>query len=111
MTQRAARGGPPPRPEPERLGALLSTVLKHVEAQHGPLFTIQQGWTKLVGKRLAAHTRPVSLRRGRLVVYADRPGDSFALSYQRPQLLERLQAVTDGHVDEIVIRPGEITKG
>ncbi len=99
----------PTHPKPERIGALIPHVLKHVEAQHRPLVTIQQGWAGWVGKRLAAHTRPVSLQRGRLVVYVDRPGDNFALSYQRTQLLEQIQAATEGRVEEIVIRPGDIT--
>ncbi len=99
----------PTPPKSERIDSLIPHVLKRVEERHRPLVTIQQGWAGWVGKRLAAHTRPVSLQRGRLVVYADRPGDNFALSYQRAQLLEQIQAATEARVEEIVIRPGDVT--
>ena len=89
------------------IGALLPKVLKRTQQQYQALFTIQQTWPRLVGKQLAAHTKPVSLRRGRLIVLASQPGDSFALTYQRPQLLKRLQTTTKGRVEELVIRPGE----
>jgi len=94
------------RRQAERLDALIPTVLKRVEAQHSALRAIQQRWGKLVGRELAAHTKPISLRRGRLVVRADQPGDGFVLSYQRAQLLKRLGAAAPGRVEEIIIRPG-----
>jgi hypothetical protein len=94
---------PPVRP----IRALLPDVLKRVEQRHRTLFTIQRSWGRLVGKRLAAHTRPLSLLRGGLVVAVDHPGDGFMLSYQRPRLLERLQAAVPGKVQEIIIRPAD----
>lgn len=92
----------------KRIGALIPAVLQHAAREHKPLFTIQRGWSRLVGKALAAHSRPVSLRRGRLVVHVDQPGDSFVLKYARPRLLRQLQARTEGRVEEIVVRAGEI---
>lgn len=91
----------------EPLKALIPGVLKRVEARHRTLLAIQKRWGGLVGKALAAHCKAVSLRSGRLVVVVDRPGDSFVLSYQREQLLERLRTGTAGAVEEIVIRPGD----
>ena len=93
--------------KPQRIHSVIEGVLKDVGQRHTALSAIQREWKQLVGKRLAAHTRPVSLRRGRLIVQAARPGDSFTLSYQRAELLERLKTVTEGRVEEIVIRPGE----
>lgn len=89
---------------------VLASVLQHAQAQHAPLEQIQRQWRALVGRVLAAHTRPVSLRRGRLVVHADHPGDSFMLSYQRVTLLQHLQTMSNARVEEIVIRPGLLTK-
>ena len=88
------------------IGALIPAVLRHVEQEHGALATVRREWRKAVGNRLAAHAKPVSLRRGRLVVCVDRPGDGFALSYERAKLLERLRAATGGKIDELIIRPG-----
>jgi len=96
-----------PRPAPQQIGPVIQEVLQRVGERRGALIAIQRDWRKLVGKGLATHTRPVSLRRGQLVVHAARPGDSFALSYQRPRLLERLRTSTEGRVQELVIRPGD----
>ena len=87
---------------------VIDDVLRQTAKRQRPLFAIQRRWPRLVGKRLAAHTRPVSLRRGRLIVHADQPGDSFALNYARPRLLEQLQSSAAGGVEEIVIRAGAV---
>lgn len=100
------------RRETDTLATLLPGVLRRVERQAKPLQGIQARWPRLVGRALAGHTKPVSLRRGRLVVLADQPGDGFALSYQRAQVLARLARTRGcrGLVQEIVIRPG-LTRG
>lgn len=90
-----------------RIGAVVSEVLRHARRRAGPLMAIRRQWGVIVGRRLAAHTKPMSLRSGRLIVHVDRPGDGFTLSYQRAELLERLQALTNERVDELIIRPGE----
>ena len=92
----------------EPLRAIMPAVLRESARKRRPLMGIQRDWTKLVGRQLAGHTKPVSLRRGRLIVHADQPGDSFALSFQRAQLLQRLQTKTKERVEEIVIRPGQV---
>ena len=94
-------------PKAERISAVLPAVLRRLEHQQSALGIVREAWGRLVGKRLSAHTKPVSLRSGRLVVHAERPGDGFALSYARPELLERLRDATQGKVEEIIIRPGE----
>jgi predicted nucleic acid-binding Zn ribbon protein len=94
-----------------RIGEVLPAILQQVKAQHGELFTVQREWVRLVGRRMASHTKPVSLRRGRLMVHADRPGENFELSYQRTQLLERLRTIAGGTIEEIVIRAGEVNSG
>ena len=96
------------RSKPDRIDTVVSGVLKRVQEQHNALLTVQQAWRKLVGPQLARHTRPVSLRRGRLIVHAERPGDNFILSYRREPLLARLRETTHGRVEELVIRPGDL---
>ena len=92
----------------KRIDALIPAVLQQAAREHGPLFAIQRGWSRLVGKALATHTQPVSLRRGRLVICVDQPGDSFELRYAQPRLLKQLRARTKGRVEEIIIRAGEL---
>ena len=94
--------------EAQQIGTVVQQVLARTAKQRGVLANIQRQWGGLVGKALAGHTKPVSLLHGRLIVHADRPGDAFALSYQRAQLLERLQATATERVEEIIIRPGEV---
>ena len=89
----------------EAIGALIPTVLRHVEREQGAMALVRREWRKAAGSRLAAHAKPVSLRRGRLIVCVDRPGDGFALSYERARLLERLRAATGGTIEELIIRP------
>ena len=97
--------------ETKRIDALIPEVLRRTAKRHETLFMIQRIWPRCVGKALAAHTRPVSLQRGRLIVYADQSGDSFALTYARPRLLARLHEATQGRVEDIVVRVGEISQG
>lgn len=90
--------------------ALIPAVLRQVEQQRRTLTAIQREWPALVGRRLAAWTRPVSLRRRQLVVTVESPGEAFLLNYCRPPLLKHLRATTQGKVEEIIIRPGSPRK-
>ena len=96
------------RNKPELLRTVVSTVLARAKQQHGELERIRRRWRALVGPRVAAHTRPMSLRRGRLIIHAEGPGESFTLSYQRARLLAQLRRATKGKVEEIIIRPGAV---
>ena len=89
------------------IGTVVSGILEHAQRQHDTLATIQRAWAALVGKRFAAHTRPTSLRRGRLMVRVDRPGDAFLLRYAHPELPAQLRQCTDGAVSEVVLRPDD----
>ena len=89
---------------------VMPAVLKQADTQRTTLATVQQCWRTLVGRTLAAHSRPVSLRRGRLIVHVEHPGDNFALSFRRAELTSQLQAQTDGRVEELIIRAGELTR-
>lgn len=92
--------------KPQPISAVVSAVLARAKQQRGEIEAIRRRWRALVGPKMAAHTKPVSLRRGRLIVHAEGPGESFTLSYQRTRLLLQLRRMTKGKVEEIVIRPG-----
>jgi predicted nucleic acid-binding Zn ribbon protein len=98
----------PRRAQP--ISELLPGILRQAEQQRSALNTVRMQWRQVAGRALAAHATPVSLRRGRLVVQVDRPGDSFELSFQRPQLLAQLRELTGGRVEELVVRPGELPR-
>ncbi|MDP3703480.1 MAG: DUF721 domain-containing protein [Candidatus Omnitrophota bacterium] len=92
----------------ETIRALIPSVLKGTKERQRAIGAIRRRWTGLVGRRLAMHSRPVTLWRGRLVVHVDQPGDSFELSYQRERLLERLRSLVKEPVEELVIRSGDL---
>ena len=91
----------------QRIGDLLPDVLKHVGKQHALLEDLRKHWPTLVGRRVAAHSRPVSVRKHQLIVAVSHPGESFALHYQKDELLRKLEAQTHGEVTSILVRPGE----
>ena len=93
---------------PERISMVIPRVLKRTRAQQQTLSKIQRNWRGLVGAALATHSRPVSLRRGRLIIHVEEPGDSFALEYRRPKVLQRLETLVPGQVQARVARAGQV---
>ena len=62
-------------------------------------------WAGVVGEHVAAHSRPVSLRDGVLVVHVDEPAWATQLRYLTGELLERLgDAVGAGVVTRVEVR-------
>jgi predicted nucleic acid-binding Zn ribbon protein len=90
--------------------SVLAEVMGKARARHRALQQVQRGWARLVGAPLARHARPVSLRRGQLVVHVDGPGDHFALSCRKAHILGRLNTKTAGAVQELIIRVGDVPR-
>lgn len=100
-----------PRPETSSLGKLIPEVLRRLQEQHQPVQVLQEQWPRVVGRKLAAHSRPMSLRKGRLTVLVDQPGENFALNYQRGEILRRAQALVGAQaVQELWLRPGALPR-
>ncbi len=93
---------------PQRIDAVIQSVVGQAAEHQAPLFAIQRSWPELVGEALAAHSRPVRLARGKLLVYVDHSGDGFEMSYRAPALLRRLREQTLGKIEELVVRTGRI---
>lgn len=71
----------------------LGDVLRRWIAESGDAAeasALFQGWSDVVGAELAAHTRPVEVERGRLIVAADHPGWMHLLRTSEPAILRRL---------------------
>jgi predicted nucleic acid-binding Zn ribbon protein len=100
-----------PKPRDEApLGALIPDVLRRLQEAHQPVQVLQEHWPRIVGRKLAGHSQPVSLRKGRLTVVVDHPGETFALNYQRVEILRRAQALTASPIEALVLRPGSLPK-
>lgn len=62
-------------------------------------------WPEVVGRDLAAHTQPVGVRHGVLVVQADDPAYAEHLAWQERQLIPRLATVLgEGVVTGLQVR-------
>ena len=71
-------------------------------------------WEEVVGTQLAGHTRPLSLRDGRLVIGVDDPAWATQVRYLEADLLARLAAVLGvGEVTavEVRVRPRDRRSG
>lgn len=95
---------------PKPIGELLPALLAHAATKHEASQQLQRNWPRLVGKQLAAHTRPGPIRRGTLTIYTDEPGTNFLLMLEKPRLLEKLNRCLPpaGEIEEILVRPGDI---
>ena len=93
---------------PKPIGELIPAIVRKASVAHQTIQQLQREWRRLVGKELAGHTRPASLRRKTLCVYTDEPGASFLLSMEKGALLAKLNQRTRGRVEELIIRPGEV---
>lgn len=98
----------PSEQEPRRISEALDRVTRRLG---GPptdvLAAIFGHWQQLVGPDIAAHARPVSLRRGRLVLLVDHPAWAGQLRFMTGDLMARIaEATGSGEVQEIHIRVG-----
>jgi predicted nucleic acid-binding Zn ribbon protein len=62
-------------------------------------------WEQVVGPSVAAHSKPVTLRDGVLVVAVDQPAWATQLRYLQADLLRRLgEAAGPGEISEVEVR-------
>lgn len=92
----------------QAIGDLIPKIVQRAAKKHEAIQRLQRHWGRLVGKELARHTRPVSLRRGTLYVQTDEPGSGYVLSLEKPRLLMKLKGCATQEIEEIVVRPGEV---
>jgi predicted nucleic acid-binding Zn ribbon protein len=59
------------RPAMQKAGEFLGRVVKRLERPEAALAWLTSSWPKVVGKALAAHTRPLRCEGGRLEIAAD----------------------------------------
>jgi predicted nucleic acid-binding Zn ribbon protein len=91
---------------PSRVGESLDRVVRSLGGPPaGTLVAVFGGWTDVVGERLAAHARPVSLARGTLVVEVDDGGWATQLRFLESDLKRRLAEAAGGvEIDRVEVR-------
>jgi predicted nucleic acid-binding Zn ribbon protein len=95
--------------DPRPVGSSLQPLLAGLGVDVSPraLHGVFSNWRRVVGEQIAAHARPVSLYRGRLVVVVDHPAWAIQLRYLGPVLLDRFSAfVGETVANELVVRVG-----
>ena len=94
---------------PRRIGELLDGVTRKLGAPPAEaLRAVFNQWPEIAGTVAAAHSRPLSVTRGVLVVAVDEPGWATSLRAVSSQLLRRVEEVAGPGVAERVevrVRP------
>jgi predicted nucleic acid-binding Zn ribbon protein len=91
----------PPRRQPRRVRDSLEQVVDRLGGAPLPaLEAVFARWPEAVGPVIAAHSRPVSMSSGTLVVAVDEPGWATELRYLAAGVLERLKEVAGQPVAE-----------
>ncbi len=80
---------------PRRVGEVLSPALDRIATSDQA--RAYSAWSRAVGERVAASTRPKAFGRGRLTVVCDSSVWANELMYLSPQILRRMDEVLPGH--------------
>ena len=94
--------------------APLENLLKKIIKKLGPKERLTEEdmflvWQTAVGERAAAHSRPRSLRRSRLLVNVDDSGWLYELTLKKKEIMKALEGNLKGRaVKDIRLRIGEI---
>lgn len=98
--------------EPARMGGALDRVVRHLGAPSvAALGALHDRWPELVGERLAAHTRPVAVRDGVLVVGVDDPAWATQVRFMEATLVERLGVLDGAPVRSVEVRVRPSARG
>jgi predicted nucleic acid-binding Zn ribbon protein len=101
-----SKGPHPGHPGPRRVQASLDRLTRALGAPSAAVLeTVFSQWAHVVGAGLAAHSRPLSLSGGVLVVAADDPAWGSELRYLSSRLLARIEQVAGmGAVTKMEVR-------
>ena len=96
----------PPMKHAEQVSSLLKQLLK--QPGMGEQITRHQAWLvwdQLVGKQIAAHARPLKLRKGVLEVQVDHPVWMQQLQMLKPQILAKIaNQIPNAGITDIYLR-------
>ncbi len=97
--------------EPRKVSDTLDDLLRHLGSSRGEtLATVFGRWTDVVGDRVAAHTGPLAVRDGALIIAVDDPAWASELRWQSARLCERARYVlNDDSIERITVRGGPDT--
>ena len=95
--------------EPRPVGEGIDRLLRHLAAPSASVVSaVFEHWPEVVGPGIAAHTRPVSVEEGCLVVAVDDNTWASHLQWSQAEIVERMAAhLGSTEIDRIrtVVRP------
>ncbi|MGH9223357.1 MAG: DciA family protein [Acidimicrobiales bacterium] len=95
--------------EPRKLADSLDRVSSSLGGPTASaLATIFDRWPTIVGASIAAHARPLTLRRGTLTIAVDQPGWATQLTYLEADLKRKIDEVAGPDqvaAIKVVVRP------
>ena len=97
--------------EPARVGDVVSALLKNLGVDKNSVQArVACSWEAIVGKEVAAHTRPAEIRRGVLLVHVDSsPWFNELNRNHRAQVIVRLrETIGENDIRDIKFKIGEI---
>jgi predicted nucleic acid-binding Zn ribbon protein len=80
----------------QRAGEFLGRVVRRLERPEAALAWLAGSWPSVVGKALAAHTRPVRCAAGRLEIAADRRAWQKQLEEMKREICARVNQAWGG---------------
>src|ERR1700677_5222048 len=90
----------------DRAGKLLGGVLRRLDRPEAALAWLTSAWPKVVGKILAAHTKPIRCEAGRLEIVADGKAWQKQLESMKKEFCERVNQDWGGNlVREVKLTP------
>jgi len=90
---------------PRRFNESLDRLIRHLGAPaSADVAAVFERWPELVGERVAAHSRPVSLRGGVLIIAVDDPAWASQLSWLERRLLDGVGDHLGAPVDRLEVR-------
>jgi predicted nucleic acid-binding Zn ribbon protein len=94
----------------DRVGEVLGKIVRRMDRPEATLAWLTGSWTAIVGKTLAAHTRPIRCQNGCLEVAADGKGWRNQLESMKTEFCARLNQAWGGNlireIKFVAARPG-----
>lgn len=90
--------------------AVEKALLGLKKSQTDPKYRVLELWADIVGQRIASHTKPQKLRKGKLSVLVDDSGWAFELSTRyRTAILKRLKnALGEEAIEKVYFKVGDL---
>jgi len=82
----------------ERAGTFLGRTLRRLQSPDAALAWLSSAWPTIVGKALAAHTRPLSCEKGKLKIAADGKAWQKQLESMKQEFCARINQAWGGHL-------------